>query len=91
MIRNQYIVTKKVYMAWLKENLREKEYIIKLIKYGIVFAVCVWQFLVSDFYFKILYFILALYIIYLAFFRPFVCAHDRYRWMVKQWGRIRGC
>ena len=84
---NKYQMTWKRYRSWTAENMTRGAQLVMMILWCVIALICLALAMIADFGFRSLYFILAIFGIYRAFFRVFVIAKSRYRRLAQSYGK----
>lgn len=84
---NEYQVTWKLYRSWAAENMTKGAQLVMMIIWCVYALPCLVLAMVAESGFKSLFFVLAAFGIYRAFFRTFVIAKSQYRRLALSYGK----
>ena len=84
---NEYQVTWKLYRSWVAENMTKGVRLVMMVVWCVITLLCLVLAITAESGFKSLFFVLAVFGIYRAFFRIFVIAKSQYRRLALSYGK----
>lgn len=84
---NEYQVTWKLYRSWVAENMTKGARLVMMVVWCVITLLCLVLAITAESGFKSLFFVLAVFGIYRAFFRSFVIAKSQYRRLALSYGK----
>ena len=84
---NEYQVTWKLYRSWAAENMAKGAQLVMMVIWCVIALLCLVLAIAAESGFKSLFFLLAVFGIYRAFFRIFVIAKSQYRRLASSYGK----